>query len=648
MKFEEQNYAFYGGTVEKFEVSIEICPIPRLSNGTEGEARHLTKGAPRTITFPQGDSSSTILDLLPKPEFSLLEFTLAKLFKALKDRILIPQSGHLFMPDRKTRTLLTAALIICFSGWFSKAAAQLTSAEIYSSFQNRVGVADTLTERLMSQRRVAESSVAAQALEQPVNPATYILGPGDGMYLNVYAIHGLDQDLTVTPEGRLLIPGIGGVDVAGLSIIEAEKRVRSALARDYKSPDVSLSLRHLRPIKINVIGEVLAPGIQTATAMERVSEVIDRSGGVKSNSSLRNIEIRRPTGALRARADLLRYYALGDLSANPPVEAGDVIVVSVAKRYVLVTGSVALPQRMEFVEGDSLSTELALCRGLLPGSDRDSIEMARYSPSDPEHAQWSWFDLARGENPLLRDGDQIFVRAYSQYHVPRIVGIGGEVPFPGSYPIDPGKTRLKDIIERAGGVLPNGSLSGATLVRRIGILNEWESDPEFLRIKTVEPFMKEGLSQEEYTYLTARMDAYRAVMVVDFNRLMAGDTSQNLFLREQDSIYIPRALGYVSVSGSVNNQGDVTYIEHGSWEDYISKAGGFSVNADRGALRIVDPKTGSYIDPRADPDFHIVPGDMILVPRAEPHFWKDVGAVTAVSAQVLTIISVIWLLIRHP
>lgn len=522
--------------------------------------------------------------------------------------------------------------------------AQLTSAEVYSSFQNRVGVADTLTEKLMASRRPAESAMSAQALEQPVDPNTYILGPGDGVYLNVYAMHGMDQDLTVTPEGRLLLPVVGAVDVAGLSIAQAEKKVRAALAKDYKSPDVSLSLRRLRSIKVSVLGEVLGPGIQTSTALERVSEVIDRAGGFKTNSSLRNIEIRRPTGELRARADLLRYYALGDLSADPPVEAGDVIIVPVAKKYVLVSGSVALPQRVEFVEGDSLSTELALCRGLMPGSDRDSIEIARFSPDDPVHAQWLWFDLAKGQDPLLKEGDQIFVHAYSQYHVPRLVAIGGEVPFPGEYPIHPGVTRIKDIIEEAGGLLPTASLSSAALIRRSGVLNAWQNDPEFLRIKNIEPFMKEGLSEEEYTYLTARLDQYRAVMVVDFKKLMEGDTSQNLLLREEDSISIPRALGYVSVSGSVNNQGDVEYAPGATWRDYIDKAGGFSYNADRGALRVVDPKTGSYIDPRSNSSYQIVQGDMIIVPREEPHFWKDVASIITVTAQLLTIIATIILL----
>ena len=545
-------------------------------------------------------------------------------------------------------SVLTAAFFLAnIFAWVSSASAQLTSAQIYNSYQNRIGVADTLTEKLLAGRRPGESPLAAQALEQPVDPNTYLLGPGDGVYLDVYAMHGLNQDLTVTPEGRLLIPGIGAVDVAGLSITAAEKKVKAALERDYKSPDLSLSLRNLRPIKVSVLGQVLSPGVQSATALERVSEVISRAGGFQASSSLRNIEIRTPTGALRARADLLRYYALGDLAANPPVHAGDVIVVPVAKRYVLVSGSVALPQRVEFVQGDSLSTELALCRGLLPGSDRDSIEIARFTPGDPVHAEWLWYDLEAGQDPLIQDGDQIFVHAFSQYHVPRLVAIDGEVPYPGEYPIDPGKTRLKDILEEAGGTLPNASLTGAILIRRSGVLNVWENDPEFIRLKNLQPFLKEGLSEEEYSYLTARLDQYRAIMVVDFRRLMAGDTSQNLVLREQDSIYIPRALGYVSVSGSVNNQGDVEYIPGGTWRDYIDHAGGFSYNADQGALRVVDPKTGSYIDPRSNSDYVIVPGDMIIVPRAEPHFWKDVASLTAVSAQVLTIITGLFLLWKY-
>lgn len=211
----------------------------------------------------------------------------------------------------------------------------MTSEELYNSFKNSMGVADTATEKILA-RRQTQTEQTAQALEAPVDPNTYQLGPGDGVYLVVYSIHGIDQDLMVTPEGQLLIPNVGAVQVSGITVTEAQKRVKAALAKDFKAPDVSLSLRKLRPIKVNVIGNVLSPGMQSATAMQRVSEVIDHAGGFKTNSSLRNIEIRTLTGNIRAHADLVRYYAIGDLNANPALEAGDVIDVPTAKKYNLL------------------------------------------------------------------------------------------------------------------------------------------------------------------------------------------------------------------------------------------------------------------------------------------------------------------------
>ena len=535
-------------------------------------------------------------------------------------------------------------IIICLSG---RATAQMSSGEL---FQNRIGVADTLTDKLIEQRQAihAGNEAQAQALEQPVDPQTYILGPGDGVYLNVYAIHALDQDLTVTPEGRLIIPRIGHVEVSGLSVNEAEKKVNELLGRDYKTPNASLSLRRLRPVKVNVIGEVLSPGVQSVTAMQRVSEVIDRSGGLKGTSSLRNIEVRTPSGQLRTKADLFRYYAVGDLSANPTIVSGDVIVILPAERFISINGSVGSPGKMEFIDGDSLSTAIYLAKGLLPASLTDSIEIARFSSSDPAHTERRYVNFTRGENPILRDGDEIFIRSKTQYHVSRLVSVAGEVPFPGKYAIEPGTTRLKDVLLRAGGVLPTGSLEEAALIRRTGVAS-WETDPELQRLNTFASMSREGLSNEELTYYSARARLLsRSVMVVDFKTLMAGgDESQNILLREEDSIYIPPALGYVTVSGSVNSQGNVAYIQGGSYEDYIDRAGGFSSTADRSGLRVVNPKTGSYIDPRSDRRYKIAPGDMIIVPQERADFWKNLNTATAITAQILTIFAGIYLLIHR-
>jgi protein involved in polysaccharide export with SLBB domain len=528
-----------------------------------------------------------------------------------------------------------------------RANAQLSTSEVFSSFQNKFGVADTLTEKLLSGRRSGFSQADAQPLEGPIDPNTYILGPGDGLYLNVYAAHSLDQDVTVTPEGKVLIPRIGEAQVAGQTLAEAQKTITKLLAKEYKSPDASLSMRRVRPVKVSVIGEVLTQGIQSVTALQRVSEIIDRAGGLKKTSSLRNIEVRTPTGTLRAKADLLRYFALGDLSANPTVLGGDVIVVPTAMRSISIYGGVAEPQRMEYSDSDSLSTVIALAHGLLPAAITDSVEIARFASSDPSHAQRMIVNYARGDNPSLVDGDQIFIRSVTQYHVPRYVSIDGEVPFPGRFAIEPGVTRLKDVIQRAGGVLPTASLDQAVLIRRVGVAN-LENDPEFRHIQQLATMRKDGLTDQELAYFTGRYDQLvRSSMVVDFKSLLTqADETQNILLREQDSITIPRAMGYVTVSGSVNQQGNVGYIEGGSFEDYIAKAGGFASSAERSGVRIVNPKTGSYIDPRSEHSYRIAPGDMIIVPQARSDFWKNVQNVTAITAQVLTIVAGIFLLVK--
>jgi polysaccharide biosynthesis/export protein len=137
----------------------------------------------------------------------------------------------------------------------------------------------------------------------------------------------------------------------------------------------------------------------------------------------------------------------------------------------------------------------------------------------------------------------------------------------------------------------------------------------------------------------------RTTMVVDFKKLLRNnDESQNILLRDEDSIWVPRARGYVNVTGSVNNQGNVGYVEGYTFEDYIKRAGGYTGSADRDAVRVINSRTSSYIDPADDRSYQIGPGDTIVVPNERPQFWKNFGLVTAVVAQVLTIVAGVLLL----
>lgn len=510
---------------------------------------------------------------------------------------------------------------------------------------NRTAVADTAVERLLGMRQAIRAGTDGQALETAIDPKTYILGPGDGVYLDVYSAHFLDQDLTVTPEGKIIVPRTGQIDVAGLTIPEAEKKINQLLARDYKNPQAFLSLRRLRAMKVNVLGEVLSPGVHQATAMMRVSEIISKAGDLTDKSSLRNIEIRRPDGSLRTKADLEKYYYTGDLSTNPVLEGGDVLIVPRATGLVMVSGSVGLPRSIEYVEGDKLSSVIALAKGLKPEAKTDSIEIARFSPDDPFHAHRMYVNFAGGEDPPVKEGDVIFIRGISQYHLPRVVSIAGEVQYPGKYSIEVGQTRLSDVLHRAGGVLPAGSLDEAVVLRRAGI-GSWENDPEYIMIDRLRGFDEKRISAEQFNYYMARSRQLgRSIMVVNFRALLEkGDASQDIAMRDEDSIWVPRARGFISVIGSVINQGNVGYIEGGTYRDYIERAGGYSSSADRSEVRVINSRTSSYINPRSDGEYKIGPGDTIVVPAEQHDFWKNFETVTALTAQIITIIAGIILL----
>ncbi|MDP4220689.1 MAG: SLBB domain-containing protein [Bacteroidota bacterium] len=512
---------------------------------------------------------------------------------------------------------------------------------------NRTAVADTAVERLLAQRQAIRAGTDGQALESAIDPKTYILGPGDGVYLDVYSAHFLDQDLTVTPEGRIIVPRTGQIDVAGLTVPEAEKKINVLLARDYKNPQAYLSLRRLRTMKVSVLGEVLSPGVHQATAMMRVSEVINRAGDLTEKSSLRNIEIHRTDGSLRTKADLIKYYNTGDLSANPVLEGGDVIIVPRAMQMVMISGSVGMPGTLEYADGDKLSSLIALAKGLRPGARTDSVEIARFSAEDPLHARRMYVNYASGEDPEIKEGDVISIRGTSQYHLPRVVSVAGEVLFPGKYSIEVGETKLSDVLRRAGGVLPTGSLDEAVVLRRAGI-GSWESDPEFLMIDRLRGLDEKRISDDQFNYYMARARQLgRSVMIVNFRALLEkGDASQDIVMRDEDSVWVPRARGFVSVIGSVNNQGNVSYTEGATFRDYVERAGGYTSGADRSSVRVINSRTSSYINPRSDGDYKIGPGDTIVVPAEHSEFWKNFELATAITAQVLTILAGIFLLSR--
>jgi protein involved in polysaccharide export with SLBB domain len=442
----------------------------------------------------------------------------------------------------------------------------------------------------------------------------------------------------------MLIPGIGELDLADRTLHQAQEFVRERVASRFRNVEVTLTLTRLRRFKVPFTGQLARPGIATVTALDRVSQHVARAGGVKEGGSLRQITVRNG-GRERTKADLLRFFVLGDIDANPRLQVGDQVQVPYAGDLVYAYGAVNAPGQYEYVRGDRISDLLAFAGGFQADAVVDTIEVARYGAGDHVTRHLLVRVARPGENdrflPVgavrdtidwpLEPSDRIFVWRRGGWREREVVTVAGEVRFPGTYPIVEGVTRVREIIERAGGPTPDASLLEATLVRSA---TTELPDREFERLKGVSPA---DMTEDEYEYFKMRSREKPGVMVIDFEKLInEGSEEQNIFLMDGDRIEVPKHKDYVSVLGMVARPGNVEYRAELSAKDYIRLAGGYADRAAKGKTRVIRVASGEWQKPGDVDQIHA--GDTVWVPeKPDRDWWKFFRDGLLVATQIATL-----------
>ncbi len=491
--------------------------------------------------------------------------------------------------------------------------------------------------------------VGNQAYQEVIRSGRYRVGPGDEFLVTVGGDVRKTSSVPVSAQGQLVIPDVGAIDLAGLELGAAVKRIQAGIESRYRGSSVVVTLGQLRMFPVAVLGYVKRPGQYMAQGVEPVSELIRRAGGLirvrDIPASMRNIQILRadrgegiasgdPPDSLRmaGRADLLLWHRTGNPAYNPFVSDGDVIRVPIQGDSIGVTGAVNAEGYYEFAEGDRLSDLIHLGGGLTDGADRGHAEMLRLTDSGAAEMRVGLAAVLAGDRsqdiPLQR-GDRLHVLLEK-----KLVTVEGEVKFPGPYPIEEGKDRLRDILTRAGGVTEDASLEQASVVR-------WSpegEDPEFERLKAFPPAQ---LDKQQQEYMRIKTQEQAGQMAVNFVRLLReGDESANILLARNDRILIPRASKTVTVSGQVANPSAFLYNPAYGVQDYIRLSGGFGRTAQKKSVKVVRGKTGKWFD--ADQVKEVEPGDTILVPEKPP---RDGWRIFLEGMQVVsTIVSIIYLI----
>ncbi|MBN1826477.1 MAG: SLBB domain-containing protein [Candidatus Eisenbacteria bacterium] len=446
--------------------------------------------------------------------------------------------------------------------------------------------------------------------------------------------------IPVTPEGTVIIPPVGAISVAPLTLLEAKQRVSEELLSYYRNVEIQFVLTQLRRFEVHVLGQVENPGTYIVTALTRVSSAIEMAGGFLEEGSRRSLTIRGLDGETEY-ADVLRFEMLGEREWNPFVSDGDIVYVPVKLREASVHGGVALPGRYEIVEGEKIMDFIRIAGGFTDDAIRDSVEIRRFLVDEPSRTRRFFVDLSvdppRSDEPdlLIRAGDEIFVRGIPQWHLQRAVTVTGEVLFPGVYAIDEGRERLSELITRAGGFTEDADLIEASVTRR-SFRSEAE-DREFERLRTM-PVA--DMSEDEYAYFKMRSREKKEEVVVDFVSLFReNDAEEDILLRRGDVVTVPQMSKTITVSGQIVNPGRLPFTEGEDYRYYIERAGGYARRASKGKIRIIKGSTGIWFN-RGETDLE--PGDTIWIPeKPDRDYWALFKDFMTVAAQVATVYIVV-------
>jgi protein involved in polysaccharide export with SLBB domain len=306
-------------------------------------------------------------------------------------------------------------------------------------------------------------------MDLPVGP-DYVVGPGDGLAINLWG--GISQRInrSVDREGRITLPEAGPLLVSGRTLGEVQQSVQQVLRTQYRDVSADISLSRLRTIRVYVVGEVAEPGAYDISSLSTPLNALFAAGGITARGSLRNLKHYRGKQLVEDvdAYDLLLHGVGSELKR---LENGDSLLVPPIGGQVTVSGMVRRPAVYELRGESSLADALDLAGGILPAAALQHIEVQRLEAH--EKRTMLTLDLSPNGNAdavtrqlsnfKIQDGDQIHIFPIAPYNEQAIY-LQGHVLRPGRYSYHDGM-KLSDLISSYGDLLPEPAGRYAEIVR---------------------------------------------------------------------------------------------------------------------------------------------------------------------------------------
>lgn len=469
-------------------------------------------------------------------------------------------------------------------------------------------IPDLFTEILLTDTSKAESKIFGMqyfgaagllSFEPDLNisaPENYRLSFRDQLYIDIYGESEQYFDASINERGAILLSNVGPIPVNGLTVKEAENRIRERLSKFYTGmkgaqPNtfVKVSLGNIRTIRVDIVGEVVAPGSYKLSGFNTVFNGLYAAGGITEEGTFRVIKHFRGD-ELHQTVDLYDFLVSGKSDANLTLQNGDVILVDTYQDRVEILGALKRPGIFEVKEGETLSDLIFYAGGFSEQAKSERVSLQRNA-----NDQKSLIDVFENqyEAIFLKAGDVVNVDTLLDRFINRVL-IQGAVFRPGAYSMEQASS-VKELIERADGLQGDAYLKRATLIR------------------TNEDFSTENISfspQEILTGAQADIQLKREDKVQVFSK----------FDLEEEAI--------IEITGEVNQPAVIPYRKDMSLGDAILAARGLRYVAERTNIEVTRIKIGEEDeiaelinlsmndDYSVEEDFDIQPFDKITVRRS--------------------------------
>jgi polysaccharide biosynthesis/export protein len=479
-------------------------------------------------------------------------------------------------------------------------------------------------------------------MDVPVGPE-YVIGPGDGITVQMWGSVSRRMALTVDRAGRVGLPEVGTVLVAGRSLGDVTQDVQNALRTQYRDVQADVSLSRLRAVRVYVVGEVKYPGGYELSGLSSPLNAVYTAGGPLAQGSLRHIRHMRGKQMIADydAYDLILHGVNADVKSLQP---GDSLVVGEAGPQVWVEGMVRRPAIYELRGEQSLDQVLELAGGVMSSGTLRHITVERLEAH--EKRTMLSVDVPEGNNDAqvneklaafkVQDGDHIRIAPIVAY-ADKTIYLDGHLFHPGKYAWHEGM-KVSDVIKSYTDLLPEPYMPHAEIIRltppnfapevigfnlgqalakkddlplqafdTIRVFSRFDfEDPPVVTVagEVREPgdhltngatrisdavYLAGGLAPDASTaeaqVYRKTADARMKVLTVDLGKALNGDPTQNIMLAPKDRVIIHKDQAKVDpptvkVEGEVGKPGKYVLARGMTASQLIELAGGLKRSAD--------------------------------------------------------------------